>query len=131
VTDETTPALRYYDAKQIGILTFIFGPFAGVYLLWRNWKTFGDNNKAVHTVIAGVAVTLIVSKFADHLPDAVWLVIFVCFGYSGFFAWLAHAWQGTVIDALKAKGLPRGSSWRFCKIGIVLLAAYALIDALI
>ncbi len=126
-----SPQLCYYDARQIGILTFIFGPFAGVYMLWRNWKSFGNNNLAIQTAIVGVAVTLIISKLADLLPMAIWLIFFVCFTYSGLIAGIAVSWQGHVIEALKARGVHRDSSWRFCKVGFVLLGAYALIDSFI
>lgn len=121
----------YYEPRQIGILTFVFGPFAGVWLLWRNWKAAGEDERAVKTAIAGVIGTLIITKLADFLPGMIWLIFFVCFAYSSLFAGIAEKWQKSVIEGLKAKGLKRASSWKFCKIGILLFAAYWIVGSLI
>jgi hypothetical protein len=109
-----------YSARQIGWAAYLGSFFAGVLLMYLNYRALGDRRAARHTLgwgLAATAVMQVASAFA--LDDAIARTVFagLCLQFYGF----CLVVQGPGFARHIAAGGKRASHWAAA--GIVVLCA--------
>jgi hypothetical protein len=107
--DVSEPGRKLFSVGQITLATFLGAPIAGCLLLARNYRELGKGAAARHSLVAGVASTIVILTIAfflpENFPNAV-LPVAYCFGMRQ----LVMQLQGGAIDNhLQAGG--RKGSW--------------------
>ena len=132
LSEDHTIAQRdpYYSVTAIGICSLLFGPLAGGYMMYKNFRLLG-NIKAANTtrlsfivgtiiLIAVVILAPINSVFERGVSSTVALVIYV----------IAQQVQKPLLDAYEKSGGQKTSFWKNTWVSfIALLVTLALIFA--
>jgi hypothetical protein len=61
--------IRVYSPVQVGICSFVGGPIAAVFVLWKNFQSLGKNSLAKQTLAWGVLLTLLLFSTIPFLPE--------------------------------------------------------------
>lgn len=123
-TASTTPAdaqFKIFTPRQTLAAAALGGPFAGCWLISRNFFAFGETKKAsdakwigIGTTAAALAAVVCLQHYGA--TDFTKYVTMVCAGG-------AHGWckanQGPRITQELAEGRPKGSNWKVVLIGII------------
>ena len=59
-----------YSPTQVAIASFVGGPFATVYVLWKNFHSLGSDGAAKQTIIWGIVFIVAVLVALPILPDS-------------------------------------------------------------
>jgi hypothetical protein len=62
--------IKVYSPSQVAVGSFCGGPFAAVYLLWKNFQALGRSTAARQTLIWGVVFLLAMFASLPLLPDS-------------------------------------------------------------
>lgn len=118
------PLYPLYDHVQIGLATFVGGPFAGAWLMRRNWVRLRQERAARITLIVGVLATLATFGLAFALPD--WFPTpALPIGYVVLAVQLTRVYQDQPYAHHIARGGARASTWKAVGAGFVSLALCA------
>ena len=61
---------KMYSPKQVGVGTFIGGPFAAIYFLKGNFDVLGKEDLSKNTLQIGLAASLLMLVIMPFIPDA-------------------------------------------------------------
>jgi hypothetical protein len=61
--------IRMYSPVQVGICSFVGGPCAAVFVLWKNFQSLGKNSFARQTLVWGLLLTLLIFSTIPFLPE--------------------------------------------------------------
>src|SRR4029077_14950967 len=61
--------VRGYSPTQVAVSSFLGGPLATVYVLWRNFLSLGDSSAAAKTAIWGILMVLAFILVLPFIPD--------------------------------------------------------------
>ena len=61
--------VKLYSPKQVGISSFVGGPFAAVFVLWKNFHALGNRSGATHTLMIGSLFTVVMFLVLPFLPE--------------------------------------------------------------
>ena len=106
-----------YTPSQVGFLTFLFGPLAGVWILKTNFDVLGKPEYSKRTIINGIGATLFLFVCSlllnRRLPT---YIIQMCF--SLFAAFVVRRFQLTREGILASQEFAIESSWKGLKVGL-------------
>jgi len=130
--------LKVFSLQQLSLATVFFGPFAGVYLLARNFRLLGDIFKAKRTLIFGYSLATLYLIGTVFIPDNVGH--FLRYGLpwvpAGIIYQIAYYQQKQAIVGYGTSGsMKRYSAWKMLGVGLlsllvslfILFAAYAVV----
>ena len=60
---------KLYSPNQVAASAFFGGPIAAIYVLWRNFRTVGNDNAARQTVWIGAGLFILLLAVLPFLPD--------------------------------------------------------------
>jgi hypothetical protein len=58
-----------YSPVQVGLCSFVGGPIAAVFVLWKNFQSLGKNSLAKQTLAWGSLLTLLLFSTIPFLPE--------------------------------------------------------------
>jgi hypothetical protein len=61
--------IRMYSPVQVGICSFVGGPIAAVFVLWKNFQSLDKNSLAKQTLAWGSLLTLLIFSTIPFLPE--------------------------------------------------------------
>lgn len=61
---------KLYSPNQVGIGSFLGGPFAAIYFVWSNFRAMGSTAEARTTMILGVIVCVALLFILPVLPES-------------------------------------------------------------
>lgn len=98
--DNQIPAGTIYKDRAMWVGTFLGGPLVTGYLVAKNYKVFGENDKARKTWIVAVIATILIfgiaiyAPYVERMPNTLFVLI-----YTGIAYLLVRIYQGDKIDA--------------------------------
>lgn len=118
-------ANKMFSGNQIAILTFFFGPLAGVAMLKKNFDVMGERSHAKNTLIYGLvasAVLFLLSPFLpESIPAAVYAISYTVAAQTYFNTYQKTAFQNA----------ERESTWKALGISALCIIVTAIILILI
>lgn len=118
-------ANKMFSGNQIAILTFFFGPLAGVTMLKKNFDVMGERTHAKNTLIYGLlasAILFLASPFLPNsIPAAVYAISYTIAAQNYF-----KTYQKTAFENAE-----RESTWKALGISALCLIVTAIILLLI
>jgi hypothetical protein len=60
---------KIYSPLQVLAASFVGGPFAAVFVLWKNFQGLGRSSRAAHTLLWGILLALLIFAILPFLPD--------------------------------------------------------------
>jgi len=126
---ENIPEGSIYTTRTIIISTFFGGLLAGGYMVYWNFKTFGEHKKAITALVLTILTLLAVMATGffpalDRIP-AIFYTIFITLGVS----LLTKRYQGSLIDkhiSNNGKIYSTGRAVLVCVISIIVIAAFLM-----
>jgi hypothetical protein len=85
---------KVYSPNQVLAASFLGGPMAMVYVLWRNFQTLGNPHGMQQILLWGSIFIAALMLFAP-LMTSTWLDYVLPFGYAFAAWWLARTYQMT------------------------------------
>ena len=67
--DSGTDKIKIYSPVQIGVSSFIGGPCAAVFVLWKNFQGMGKGSAAIKTLVWGGLLVLLILLVLPFLPE--------------------------------------------------------------
>jgi hypothetical protein len=61
---------KLYSPNQVAASAFFGGPIAAIYVLWRNFRTVGNDNAARQTVWIGAGLFILLLAVLPFLPES-------------------------------------------------------------
>jgi hypothetical protein len=131
---EKMPEGNVYSTKTIVVCSLFGGILASGYMLYKNFKTFGDDKKAGITIIISVAVLIFMLSISfvptlDKVPNILYS-LFITLATSFF----AKKYQGYLVGMHIGAGgklYETGRAVAVCIISILILVALVLIPFLL
>lgn len=119
-----TSGLKFYSQKAIGIATFIGGPLASGYLIYKNYESLNDPDKGKSAFIIGLVSTIflfvgifsIPENIIDKVPNQVLPAI-----YTGIVYLIVENIHGEILKQHELDGKEFYSKWRAAGIGFISL----------
>src|SRR2546430_5404072 len=60
---------KIYSPIQVAVSSFVGGPFAAVFVLWKNFQGLGSTSRAAQTVLWGTLLALLIFAGVAFLPE--------------------------------------------------------------
>lgn len=132
--------VKLFSTIAISLTTFICGPFAGVYMLSRNFKGLGNNHAARNTMIIGMIASALFIIGFFILPDNITSKIpgsLISLVFAGIITAFTYSRQGNDLSEHKRKNFPF-FKWRVLGVGLISilvtlilgLSAYMVADSM-
>jgi len=125
----TIPEGEIYTSGTIVVSSFFGGLLASSFMIYRNFKTFGEHKKAGATILltiltlVGIVATAFIPAL-DKIPGIIY-TLFITLATSA----LTKKYQGTLIEKHKAAGgkiYSTGRAVLICVISILLIVGFLL-----
>ncbi len=131
---EVIPEGKVYTTKTILVSSFFGGLLAGSFMLYQNFKTFGDHRKAGITIVISVAVLIFLLAVSfipslDKIPSIFYSII-----VTAATAFFTKKYQEHLIDmhiVSEGKTYNSGRAILVCVISIAILIGLILVPFLI
>jgi hypothetical protein len=126
---DSIPETPVYTTRTIVISSFFGGVPAGCYMIYQNFKSFGDHKKAVATILLSIVVMIALISTAfipafDNIPGLVFTILTTL-----IISLLTSKYQGDLIKKhIEADGkiYSGGRALVICLISILIFVAFAL-----
>lgn len=119
-----------FSPHQIYIGTFLGGPLAGIYFIWKNFTLMANSNGAKFALAIGtvcvIAITLLIYILPNNFPHMLVPMLYSILP-------MAIAWQFQVSKEEEAVSEKYGfvSNWRVASVSLIAIISYLLILAII
>ena len=116
--------IKLFTERAIGIATGLGGPLGGAYLISRNFRSLGKDDRARMAIIVGIVITVVVFGLVALLPEATVMkipshLVPLIFGITGYL--IVKKYQQEEIEAHLAGGGKKGSGYVVFSASIVFL----------
>ena len=119
-----------YTDKAVGVATYLGGPLVGGYLLSRNFKILGEEDKARNAIFLGLILFFIIFELLFLVPDSIINKIpntIIPGIYTLIFYFLFKKYQDEKVKTYLKEGGGKASGWKIFGIsiiGLILTLAY-------
>jgi uncharacterized membrane protein YkvI len=121
---------RLFSPNQVGIGSFVGGPFAAVYLLWSNFRALGNASAARATLLWGivfiVALLAILPFLPEKFPNLLIPVI-----YTVIARLIAERFQMTKRQIAQSEQFDFQSNWLVAGLSVLCLAIFFLVGVIL
>lgn len=115
---------RLYTPRQVQMGSFLGGPLAAVYFLWKNFQTLGNSNGAKWTRRYGVGICILFGLLLPWLPERTPQYI-LPIGYSWLAYYLVVKFHRSKEQIQENPGLGFHSNWRVTGVALAALLSFA------
>ena len=117
---------KIYSPLQVLAASFLGGPMAMIYVLWKNFQTL-ENPHGMHQILFwGSIFVIVLMLFSPLLPNS-WLDFVIPFAYP-LAAWsLAESFQMSKQAIADSQAYEFQSAWNIIAVSMVLLAAMVVV----
>lgn len=117
-----TPTYALYSETAIAVSTAIGGPLAGVYLISKNFKRLGFEERSkkwlyygiLGTIVFFVLILTIPRQFTNSIPEQIWQI-----AVAGLMYYLVVKYQQEYIKSHFDNGGPKASAWGAAGYGVL------------
>ena len=114
--------IKLYTPGQVAVSSLLGGPFAAVFVLWKNFQGLGKSSNATHTIVWGTFLALFVFLIVPFLPEKFPNFV-VPAAYTGVAISVNRQYQLSKKEILESERYEIRSNWNVLGISIAFLFA--------